>query len=438
LKRVNQFAGSAAVALSMVLATVSMSSASHPNAAPKPPKLKAGVTLTVWDYFCNTGQRTCVERDTEWKVIQQWARLHHDKVNFPTNPNNHDANMCTTGPTGQGPDLVAGPHNELGAMVKCKTIKPIPAWAWPASVHKKYTQAAVRAVTFNGKQYAMPWAIETTGLFYNKALISSGAFKPAKGKKYLTWSKLLGTFKSLQRKGVAPFGWDQANFYFDYAFISGNGGYVFKFSKKKGYDWKKIGLATPEAVKGIKFIGDLVSKYKLYASSMTGSTALGMFNAGKLAVYYSGPWDESSFKSNNINFGFEPLPSFDGKHPSRPFSGVQDFALNSFSKHPNEAASLLQYLTTHMQLPEFRASGRLPVLKTALNSKTVQKNQVSGKLARAAFAADPMPNIAEMNQVWTPMGNAIAAVVQGKETAAQAARAAVTQIKSDIAKSHAG
>jgi arabinogalactan oligomer/maltooligosaccharide transport system substrate-binding protein len=171
---------------------------------------------------------------------------------------------------------------------------------------------------------------------------------------------------------------------------------------------------------------------------MNDSTAHGLFVEGKLGAYYTGPWNEPDFKNGHVRFGFEPLPSFDGKHPSRPFSGVQVYALNAFSKHKNEAASLIAYLTSHMQSAEFKTSGRIPVLTALLNSKTVQKDAVAGGLAHAALAAAPMPNIPEMDQVWTPMGNAITAVVQGKSSASAAAKAAVQEIKSAIAKAHGG
>jgi arabinogalactan oligomer/maltooligosaccharide transport system substrate-binding protein len=96
----------------------------------------------------------------------------------------------------------------------------------------------------------------------------------------------------------------------------------------------------------------------------------------------------------------------------------------------------MAYLTTHMQTPEFHTSGRIPVITSILNSKSIQKNAVAGGLAKAALAAAPMPNIAEMNQVWGPMGTAIGNVVTGKDSASSAAKAAVTQIKADIAKAH--
>src|SRR5205085_3812646 len=92
--------------------------------------------------------------------------------------------------------------------------------------------------------------------------------------------------------GGLAFGWDQPNFYYDYAFISGGGGYVFKFTKK-GYDYNNIGLDNAGAIKGITFIKDLTDKgkYNLYPSSMTYSVAKGLFQQGKVAIFYTGPWD---------------------------------------------------------------------------------------------------------------------------------------------------
>jgi len=428
---------SALMAFSLALIGLNASAASHSSASAKPPKLQKGVTLNIWDFF-GTGSP---ERATEQQVIAQWEKVTGDHVNTPQNPSNTNTKMCVTAPTGNGPDIIGVPHDQVSVMVKCDVLSPVPAWAWNP-VKTTLIKAAVQAVTLYGKVYAMPWAIETTGLFYNKALIPSSAFKPAAGQKYLTWQKLI---KTLQAKtdlsaGKPGIGWDIGNLYHDYAFMSGDGGYVFKYVKGKGFQWQNIGLDSAGAIKGITFIKDITTngKYKLTPATMTESIALGLFTTGKLPVMLTGPWDEQNFQKANISYGFAPDPSLDGKHPSRPFSGVQVYSLNKYSKHPNEAASLLAYLTTHMQLPEFKSSGRIPVISSLLKSKAVAANSVASGLGRAAVAASPMPNIPEMNQVWTPMGNAIALALQGKATPAAAAHAAVTQIKADIAKAHGG
>jgi len=50
-----------------------------------------------------------------------------------------------------------------------------------------------------------------------------------------------------------------------------------------------------------------------------------------------------------------------------------------------------------------------------------------------ALAGDPLPNVPEMGQVWTPAANNIDLVLTGKETPSQAATTMVSQIKKGIA-----
>ncbi|HEX6509912.1 MAG TPA: extracellular solute-binding protein [Chloroflexota bacterium] len=428
-----------AVIVSLTLSMSHVSAASHAAAGSTAPKRQKGVTLGVWDWFCSTGQTTCPDRDAEVSVIKKWEKISGDKVAFPTNPSDHVSKMCTAAPAGQAPDVVGGPHDQVAVDVACQVVSPIPAWAWTPAQKKGYIKAAVQASTLSGHTYAVPYAIETTGLFYNKALISASAFRPAKGQKYLTWAKLIPELKKATPSGGIPLGWDQTNFYYDYAFISGAGGYVFKFTKK-GYDYNQVGLATAGAIKGLTFIKDLTNhgKYDLYPDSMTYDAAKPLFEAGKVPVFYTGPWDRPDFDKNNIKYGFQPLPSFDGKHPLRPFSGLQEYYINKYSAHKNEAASLIAYLSAHLPQALFKSSGRIPVVSKVINSKAVQKDPILGGLAHAAVAAAPMPNIPEMGDVWTPAKSAITLVVKGQASPSDAAKAMVQQIKQAIAKAHGG
>jgi arabinogalactan oligomer/maltooligosaccharide transport system substrate-binding protein len=437
LRKSLHVAAASAVAISFAFASIGVQAANHTNASTTPPKLKKGVTLTIWDYFGS--DKTNPERLAMEKVANAWAKKYGEHVTFAGNTNANNTKMCTAGPAGQGPDIVGVPHDQVSVMTACKTIAAVPAWAWTPAEKKLYIKAAIQATTISGKTYSMPWAIETTGLFYNKTLLPSSFFKPGKGQKYVTWAKVVNKAKSLTNasSGTYGLGWDLGNFYYDFAFVSGYGGYVFKYNK--GYQWQDIGLNSAKSVKGLNFLRDItVGKYKAVPPTMTDSTANGLFQQGKLAMYWSGPWNIASFQQANVNFGFAPIPSFDGKKADHAFSGVQVFAVNKFSKNANEAFSLLSYMTQNMQIPEFKTSGRIPVVKSLLNSKSVQRDPIAKGIASAALAAQPMPNIPEMNQVWTPMGTALTAIVKGSDTTQDAVDKAVTQIKSDIAKAHGG
>lgn len=439
MRRYANLAIAVAVACSLGLASAHVSAASRDKAGSAPPKLKKGVTLHMWDFF-DSANKSDPGRLTMERIVKTWSAKTGVKVSFDGHPDNSNGKMCTAAPSGTGPDIIGVPHDQVSVMYACKALASVPSWAWTAAQQKQYIKAGIQSTKIAGKFYAMPWAIETTGLWYNKNLIPASAFKTS-GKAPLAWSKLIPRLQAVNDPGSNKFalGWDINNFYFDYAFLSNTGGYVFKFTKK-GFDYNNLGLANAGAIRGLTFIKDLTTagKYKLVPSSMTGDTAKGLFTSGKLAVYLTGPWDKEAMTSANIPFGFAPVPSIDGKHPAHPFSGLQVFSVNAYSKNKNEAFALVSYMTRAMQLPEFKTQGRIPVLTSLLKSKAVQSDPVSRGLASAALSASPMPNIPEMNQVWTPMGNALTLVTKGQASPADAARQAEAKIKSDIAKAHGG
>jgi arabinogalactan oligomer/maltooligosaccharide transport system substrate-binding protein len=445
LKRYIHVAIAIAMAGSLALMSGHVSAANRGDAGTTPPKLNKNVTLHLWDFFGS--EKDNPERIALSGVLNKFTKATGIKAVIDGHPTDSQTKFCTSAPAGTAPDLIGVPHDQVGVLYACKSVAPVPTWAWTPAQQKEYIPAGRVAGLEAGKQYAMPFVIETYGLFYNKALIPSSFFKTPLvkvGKQSvpapIQWSKVVAKAQSLTDLSNNKFGlaWDINNFYFDYAFLSGNGGYVFKIGKS-GFDWQQLGVDTPGSIAGLQFIQDLTTagKYKLVPSSMTGDVAKGLFDKGAAAMYITGPWDEADMKKNSINFGFEPMPAF-GKSASHPFSGLQVFSVNAFSSHKNEAFALLSYISRHFGVPDFDVTGRIPVLTKDLYSKVVQGDPTAKALSQAALAAQPMPNIPEMNQVWGAMGNALGLITKGQKSASDAAHAAATQIKADIAKAHGG
>lgn len=442
MKKYVHLAAALLLASSVGLMSMKVSAAGHVDASSKP-KLHKGITLTIEDFF-DSAKKNDPGRLAMERVARAWATHTHNHVRFAGHPNDLQKKMCLDAPAGNGPDLIGVPHDQVSQMTQCKVLAPVPAWAWSPSLQKKYIKAALQGTKLSGKYYAMPWAIETTGLWYNKALIAASAFKTS-GKKPLAWSKLIPRLQRLTDPGAGRYGlgWKVDDFYFSYAAIANTGGYVFKYTRR-GFDYNKIGLDSQGAIKGIRFLRDMstAGKYKLVPTSFLGSNGYSqqesLFDSGKLAVWLTGPWAKENMVKGGVNFGFAPVPSIDGKHPAHPFSGLQVFSVNAFSKNKNESLDLLSYMTQRMQLPEFKTQGRIPVLKSVLNSRTVQGDPVSRGLAAAALSAVPMPNIPEMGVVWDPMAKALTLVAKGSLDPAAAAHEAVSAIRQGITKSHGG
>jgi maltose-binding protein MalE len=401
-----------AAAVAVLGATASSAGAAH----------KKGVTITIWDYFDAPPNGTA-ERTAMLKVANQWAKKTGNKVVDPGYVAQKEDKFIQAAPAGQGPDILMEPHDRIGSFAVPGLLSSAPKNLLSPKERKDYNGAALAAFTYGGKSYGLPWAVESYFLFYNKDLIKT---PPA------SWGALVTAAKKLTTGDQYGFLWDTTNFYYDYAFMAGYGGYVFKRTSS-GLDPKQLGINTAGSIKGMKLIQDLTNFYKLTPPSTNTDVMEGKFSAGKAAMIIDGPWAVAGFKAKGINFGVSGLPVFSKGVPMKPFMGVQGFLVNSKSKNTAAAWDLVKYLSQHMQLAMFKAAGRVPVLKSVANSKVVKANPVTQAVINSAAAGDPMPNIPAMSVVWSPMANALQTLVQGKSTPAQAAADAQKAIAQAIA-----
>jgi arabinogalactan oligomer / maltooligosaccharide transport system substrate-binding protein len=415
--RKTAFGGLLVVLAALAVAIVAGVTAGSSQAAPQ-----KGKTITIWDYFIGSPK----ERAALNTVAQQWARKTGNKV---VNAGDVDASkdkFKLSARTGRGPDVIQLPHDNLGDLAAPNLVAPQPS-GFQVS-RGLYDKVGLTAVTYKGKLYGLPIGRESYFLFYNKAMVSK---PPA------TWTALITTAKRLTTGDRYGFLWDTGNFYYAYNWIRGYGGYVFKVTKN-GYDPTKLGINTPGGIRGLKFIQDLVQVHHLTPASTNTDIAEGNFKNGKAAMIIDGPWAVQSFRSAGVNFGVAALPKLPNGHVSSPFVGLQALFVNRYSKNTKEAWDLVRYLSIHLPMPLFRASGRVPVLKSAAKSKVVQSNPVTKVVIQAANNGEPMPNIPAMGTVWGPMGDQLALLVQGKTTPAAAARAAQERIARAIKEQSGG
>jgi arabinogalactan oligomer / maltooligosaccharide transport system substrate-binding protein len=366
---------------------------------------KSGVTITLWDYFVNSP----AERAALVSVANQWAQKTGNTVVDAGDVTDSLNKYPLAAKSGKGPDVFQFPHDRLGSFAAPGLLAPQPkALKVNTSL---YAPVGIQAATYKGALYGIPIAVETTLLFYNKAMVPT----PPK-----TWAGLIAKAKTLTSGDHYGLLYMPADLYYNYAFIGGYGGFIFQ-PTKKGFNSKRVGLAKVGAVQGLQFIQDLVIKHKLVPATTTYDIMDGKFGSGQAAMIINGPWAVQNYKAKGINFGVAPLPTLSNGKPPTPFVGVQMFGVNSKSPHVKESWDLINYLGTHLAAPLYAASGRVPALNAVANSKVVQSNPVTKAVIAAAANGQPMPNIPEMSVVWTPVGNTLQLLVKGDLTPAQAA-----------------
>lgn len=375
--------------------------------------LPTGQTITVWAW------RGGPEFAAMKQLAQVWAQKHGDKVVVVDQTGNTQGFQffATAARSGKGPDVVFGmPHDNNGTFQQEGLMLPVPKGTVNPSL---YTKSELDASTIGGQLYSIPVSVQTTAIFYNKKLVPT----PPKN-----WSQFLSDAKK------SGFMYDQANLYFTYAFIGGLGGYVFK-NNNGTLDPNNIGLGNAGADAAYKLLYDFNHKYKFMTPSTTGAVAKAKFVAGKLGMYISGPWDIPDFQKAKLSYSVTPLPTLSNGKPATPFMGVIT-SFVSAKTDPSKAAadwSLTQYLSgAEAQREYWNATQEIPMLVSLQKSKDIQSNPYVKAFSDQVKFAVPMPNIPQMQAVWTAM-SILTNIISGKVSPQVGGQDFVNNVKKGIA-----
>jgi arabinogalactan oligomer/maltooligosaccharide transport system substrate-binding protein len=366
---------------------------------------KSGKHLIVWSHL------TKPEITELNKVAQKWAKQTGNTVTVQMDSldPSKSQQFLQAAKSSKGPDIMYGmAHDNFGTFQKAGLLEPVPSGIIDTS---KYVDTSIKAVSYDGKMYAVPMSIETYALFYNTDKVQT---VPTTVDDLITQAQKVG----LQ--------YDINNFYFSYAFMAANGGYVFKDKGKGALDANDIGLGNEGSVKGLQTIQDFVTKYKFMSADIKGDKAKAAFQNGTIGFYISGPWDVSDFTKAGVKFAVAPLP---GGMPS--FVGVQASFVNSNSKNKTEDWELMKYLQENNE-SVIKAGSRIPALNSTLDKPEFKDNKITSAFVQQVKNGQPMPNIPEMQAVWTPVGNDLTLLTQGKLTPEAAGKTMHDQVVQGI------
>ena len=377
-------------------------------------KPESGATLKIWE---SKGK----EADWIKYVAQEFEKKYNVKVTYE-NVEAPDVvkKLQTEGKTDSGAaDLVVFPHDNIGTAASAGllfTLDDVPELV--NKVEQDFYPGAVSgSKAMDNKHYGVPLAMETYALFYNKDLLPTAPD---------SFEKLIEATKSLTNKGAQKFGilFEPANFYFSYAFLSADGGYVFK----NGTDVNDMGLNNDGAVKGLEAMLKLKEVSADKAQDVNANVIKALFTEGKVAAVINGPWFLSDLKDSKVKYGVVPLPTINGQKP-KSFSGVRILGINSTTKYPQAAVLFLEFASSKEMLQKrFEMTGQIPPLKSFEPADDISK----AFLAQISVA-EPMPSVPQMGAVWDPMGAALGDAWAGKAQPKVALDNAVKAIKDQIA-----
>jgi maltose/maltodextrin transport system substrate-binding protein len=319
---------------------------------------------------------------------------------------------------GKGPDVFCWPHDRVGEWARSGLIVPIRP---REKLRNEIDASAWKAFQYQGQTWGYPLAIETIGLIYNKAMISTPP---------TSFDEVIALDREFSARGKKAILWDYDKSFFSWPMMAGAGGYIFGTDAQGNLNVRDIGVNTPGAVKGAEVLAGLVRNGQMprgagYAEMESS------FSKGEVAMMISGPWAWDNAKRSGIDFGVAPIPSVDGK-PAKPFVGVLGCMIAAPSKVKDLAREFIEnHLLRVDSLKTINADVPLgtPANK-AFYAELASNPNIRATMENARNGV-PIPNIPETGKFWTAMDAALEAIVQGRQSpkAALDGAAARMQVK---------
>ena len=297
--------------------------------------------------------------------------------------------------TGDGPDIVLWAHDRFGEWAAGGLLSAVsPSQEFQDGV----LESGWDAVSFGGKIWGYPVAVEATGLVYNTDLVDT---PPA------TFEEL----KDMQMPdGVSTILWDYNNTYFTMPMLMANGGYAFQ--KVDGnFDGSDTGVNNDGAKIGGNVLRSLFDDGVLPEGVDYGVMDGAMAN-GETAMVINGPWSWAGYEGNGRNIAVAPIPTVNGQL-SPAFIGVYSAAINAASPNQDLAVELLEnYILTDDGLATWNSASELGALADKSAGAAQTDPKVGATIANAATGI-PMPSNPEMGAFWSAMGPALSNIASG-------------------------
>ena len=334
--------------------------------------------------------------------------------------------LALDGPAGKAPDVMMSAYDRLGPLGQQGHIAEI-----KLGNDADYNETDKKQVTVDGKFFGEPAIIETLIMYYNKDLVKDVPATFADLEKLSKDPKF--DFEAEKGKNVG-FLAKWTDFYSAYGLLAGYGGYVFG---DNGTDPSDVGLNSKGAVEGIEYANEWFQN--VWPKGMQDVKSAGdfiddQFINGKAGVVINGPWAANGYKEADVNYGVAKIPTLKNGKEYQAFGGGKAWVMSNYSKRKDMGQKFIDYVTNaENQEKLFDVTNEVPANNKAREKAAASDDAITKAVVDQYENADPMPNIPEMGEVWAGGENLMFDAASGKQTAQEAADAAVKVIDDAIA-----
>lgn len=342
--------------------------------------------------------------------------------------------LALDGPFGKGGDIyVQGGGGDLAKAVEQGLFLELSKEE--TQLETKYIDGAQQLMQYQGKLYGIPLGIETTALFYNKALLPEF---PKTWEELVAFAKEYNYFGEGIKSKNEKFGLliDYSNPYYTWAFNEAFGGYIFGQDAGGAYDPSDLGIANEGSIAACGFIKELLDSQTI-PRDMAITLMQSKFSSGKAAVILDGSWDLGNFRRAGIDVGVVPIPEIplgNGEYGTPvTFCGGYGLSISSFSLNQEESKKFLEFATRDEYIIEYyEITGRIPsTVSSSENEKILADDCLKGFYAQLEHSY-PQPAINELNAVWDPLTASTTAIYVNGEDITETMKKVAEDIRANI------
>lgn len=300
------------------------------------------------------------------------------------------------------PDMFIFAHDKVGVFAEMGILAPIEPLLEEGSM-ENYLPMTLEAATYKDTLYQLPLYFETLLFMYNRRYMQDEEVPT-------TTEELLTYMENNTGRGRYGFVEQHSTAYYSAAWIHGFGGSIIDDS----------GVPFPDA----QAVKDALNYHAKFVALMPGETEYNTVNTlfleGKADATIGGPWMVPSARAAEIDLGIAPMPTVDSTGKAlAPYSGVQGIHVLHFAAEQKTDAvkKLLAVLTDPtIGIDLALASGCAPANSLCYDDDRVANDELVQSMRATAEIAVPMPNIPEMDVMWTVVGNLLTDVnLSGKD-----------------------
>jgi multiple sugar transport system substrate-binding protein len=288
-----------------------------------------------------------------------------------------------------------------------------------------------QATTVDGKIYGVPALVDNLALVYNKKLFDR-AHLPYPTANW-TWDDFRTAARKLADPAAKKYGWSYTN--------DGTEDTVWRYlallwqagGDLLTSDGRKSAIDSPAGLQAMQLLHDMAVTDKSVYLDTGDQQYQQLFNSGRIAMLWTGPWDLGSF--DQVDYGVQFLP---GKVTHATISGPDNYMLFGTGAAKQTAWSFLQWLLSPQVHLEFAtATGDLPIRQseTKLPGYAAFLSKYPGNKVfmdnLTANATTARPNIPQYPKISQVLGVAVQSVLLGKarpQAALDSARDQIDQI----------